>query len=85
MTSKTTTPTDKWYHECSDCMKKFAKDYDMPSLHRKQKTPKDKYNLILTSIFLTNLFCMTCSHKHAHRVYYNIGNPEPYNLEFLRG
>lgn len=77
---------EKWYHICSesDCMKKFAKDYDMPKLH-KLKTPKDKYNLILVSLFSTNLYCMTCAHKQAHRVYYNIGIPEPYNIDFLRG
>jgi hypothetical protein len=79
-----------WYHVCSevDCMKKFAKDYDSIHMtHDKEKTlltPKDKYNSILLSLFSTNLYCMTCSHKHAHRVYYNVGNPEPYNIDFLR-
>ena len=38
------------------------------------KKPKDKYNLILSSIFSTNLFCMTCSHDDDHRVYYKLGN-----------
>lgn len=84
MTSNTNTPSDKWYYECNDCTKKFAKDYDMPSFNKNMEKPKDKYNLILSSIFSTNLFCMTCSHDHAHRVYYKIGNPEPYNLEFIR-
>lgn len=75
----------KWYYECTECRKKFARDYDMPELHRKIKTPKDVYNRILYSIFSTNLYCMTCAHDQAHRVYYNVGNPKPYNLEFLRG
>jgi len=79
--------TSKWYYECTevDCMKKFAKDYETPKLHSKLKTPNDKYNLILSSIFSTNLYCMTCAHKQAHRVYYNIGTAEPYNIEFMRG
>lgn len=86
MSSCSSQSQSKWYHECSECMKKFARDYDdMPVIHRKIKTPKDAYNRILFSIFSTNLYCMTCAHKHAHRVYYKIGNPEPYNVEFLRG
>ena len=83
----------RWYYVCSErnCMKKFSKDYadDLPHISQnkqphKLKTPKDKYNLIISSIFLTNLYCMNCSHKQAHRVYYNVGNPEPYNIEFVR-
>lgn len=86
-TSTSTSISPKWYYECTepDCMKKFARDYDMPHLHSKIKIPRDKYNLILSAVFSTNLYCMTCAHKHAHRVYYNIGNPEPYNLDFVRG
>jgi hypothetical protein len=80
----TKTNQTPWYYECSECMKKFSKDYDTPHVHKKMKTPKDKYNVILTSIFSTNLYCMGCAHNHAHRVYYNLGNPQPYNVEFLR-
>lgn len=82
----------RWYHICSEptCMKKFSKDLEMhiedlnlkyskPSIY-----PKDKYNLIFISLFSTTLYCINCTHKHAHRVYYNRGNPEPYNINFIR-
>ena len=86
-TKISTVSMSKWYYVCSEptCMKKFAKDYDDSLfLLNETKTPNDKYNLILGSLFSTHLYCMTCSHNHAHRVYYNIGNPQPYNVNFMR-
>lgn len=82
----------RWYYVCSEpnCMKKFSKDQDihMENINlndlNPSRYPKDKYNLILVNLFSTNLYCMTCTHKHAHRIYYNRGNPEPYNVEFIR-
>jgi len=86
------TELKRWYNICSepDCMKKFSKDHDVHTDHldltfsNPVAYPKDKYNLILIGIFSTNLYCMSCAHKHAHRVYYNRGNPEPYNINFIR-